>query len=340
MDSNEAVRRIGRVGAILPISVLALFLFVSAEPSEAREAGTELLQKASAVVAASGLQCSVTDAREIAANTANEVKPTISVTPNGGNNMNRGMGMGGMTNSGTSAGTTTLSDVMIDPGGGSRLTHRSKQQQTYEIACREGLGFIVVDNPNPVASGPPSVINCLEADAVDEKSANGRRCRLSENNDQSLGLKTLASLANITCPIVAGRGIGHSDHVTFFEIACQNGDGYVLSTNIVVRFDQPTQSVPCLAIPATAGQHCILTDASATLLALRQFVASRVQTCVPTGQRPVGTLGGKMVFEVACQSGEGYIARRVDANNFDTLLSCDDQAAVGKCSLAKKDSAH
>ena len=252
-------------------------LFAVECSTPALAANQDLLDKAKAAIAISGIQCDLADAREISL--------TNESAPNSSRGGRRGGGMGGGGMGGGSRGGGSRFDD--DSGGGIAMAKPGAQRTAiYEVACHEGLGFVVILGPSgpsgaansdgapsqaPAVSDAPKILaepfNCLELEESPDKLARKLRCQLDANKDQSHGLESLVASVNITCPITARHSLGHTEKASFFEIACQNGEGYILTTSRALRFDQTVRAIPCYSVPPDAGMSCTLTDVAGTSLA-------------------------------------------------------------------------
>jgi hypothetical protein len=303
----------------------------------ARAADQELLDKARNAVSLAGVQCDLADARQVPV--ANE---SSAPTSHGGH---RGGGMGG---GGRGGGSHYDSD-----GDASSGRPSATGLTIYEVACRDEFGFVLLVAPHPAGDGAPAATsnaqtataatssgpsaepyNCLELEESQDKMAKWLHCQLDANKDQIPGLKALIKGANLPCDISDQRSMGHTTQNEFFEIACRNGEGFVLSTKRALRYDGGVRAVSCYALPLDAPLSCSLAGVPDTLQALREFVIQQTQGCLPVAQRLVGiSPAGNMVFEVGCQSGVAYMVRRAQGESFDTLTACSDKAISSSCKL-------
>jgi hypothetical protein len=292
----------------LALAVCLAACLSGAGSAQAREGDDYTMRKAQTAIETTGVQCTLLDARR-------ESSQGFCASTGG-------CGVGSYSSS--------------VKGNSTRIS--GPEAYVVEVACQQGLGFFLVTYPLPEGDKTPvppvRTFTCLELGNADSKT--NLHCALAANKDQTAGLRPLAARAKIDCPIRAGRGVGHSDDQAFFEIACQDGDGYILVTDRLLRPDQPVESIPCLAADPASGTECTLTDVAPTLQAMKQYVAGQAQACVPTATHALGaTNDGELVFEVGCQSGGGYIVSYSKARKFDHLLACNDPAAGGQCSGAK-----
>lgn len=236
---------------------------------------------------------------------------------------------------------------------------RRSPPSVYEVACEEGLGFLFIGapaapgeaSPDPDAPAPPGprvqdYLNCLEANEAAQKNILLVRCELKGNDRPVEALQRLADRLSLDCDIKAARGLGHAADKSFFEIACRPPSdgkakagaegGYVLVADRALHGDRPAMAFPCYDAESNPGLRCQLTRVGPVVEALRRYVGKTASGCAPTKERLAGVLAsGQEVFEVLCQNGDGYLARRTGERAFDDLTACADKAASGACRLAK-----
>jgi hypothetical protein len=310
--------------AIPACAAIGLWL-VGAHGAMARDANAEAVAKAQAMVAATDLRCTVEEARVA----------TPEETGGGGGRRGGGHGGGGM---GGGSGASP-------EGGGA--TPRETRPPAYEVACHEGLGFILMSPRAPLKSPTgPGYMNCLEAKAGADRLVFPYECHLTENRDQTPGVRTLVTKVGLDCAVTAARGLGHTESNSFFEVACaKNADasskgrsdtGYVLIAARSASVDAPVSAFSCFDTQANPALRCDLTKVGRTINDLHRFVAKSVPGCVPTQQRLAGfAKSGAEVFEQACRNGAAYLILRADNGALSPPAPCADAALAGKCRLAK-----
>jgi hypothetical protein len=332
----SGLRRIGRASTptLLAISsalaqassaAAVLVWFIAAPPATAGDGKDDLVARAQAMIASSGVSCTLVDAGRAERQASGR---------GSGRHGGRGGGGGG-------------------PGGS---TPADGGPGAYEVACQEGVGFILFgpgrsswaahvassDAPASSSASAPQVFNCLEAKEAADWDHFPYRCQLKANRDQLRGVQAIAAHVGVDCTVSAARGLGHTADRSFFEIACAKTPrqpvagpaafGYVLVTDRAVRSDDSASAVSCIDAQANPRLRCSLTKVGATVEAIRRFVVKSQPDCVPASQRLAGvSKGGGEVFEIACQNGAGYRVHRSDDGAFDALMSCGDPALAGKC---------
>ena len=174
----------------------------------------------------------------------------------------------------------------------------------YEIACNNAEGYIV---GVPTKPGPGvQIYTCLEVAA---QPGAGIACILPENANPKAGLQALVAKDRPDCAYKDVRAIGQaSDHSeTVFEVACQDGGGYVIDTSWPVSLNKPAKFVPCV-VELETNTKCTLTDEATDATYFNALVGKIGKTCTPTNHRVVGgTADGDFYFEVACKEGKGYM---------------------------------
>jgi hypothetical protein len=305
-------------------------------PAMARDSKSEILDTAQAVVARSALACTVVDA------------DTITPEPMAGRGGRHGGGMGGGGGGGR-------------PGGAGSPTSQDQSRPIgYEVACKDGPGFILIhaqprgavrhdraDEPGDDANSPApfDYLNCLEAKEAADRTNSPLRCRLKANKDQTGPIQALVRQKGLDCAVSRVRGLGHTETQSFFELACARAadhapaklsdTGYILITGRSVLSDEPAAAYSCFDTQANPQLRCDLTHVGPTVEALHRFIAKSDPGCSPAAQRLAGisTAGGR-VFEIGCRNGAGYMLRMADDGTMDPPVACSAPGLADKCRLA------
>jgi hypothetical protein len=313
----------------LQLAALAGGSLLASGPAMARDSKAEILDTTQALVARSTLVCTVVDA------------DTITPEPTARGGGRRGGGMG---------------------GGGSPTLQSHSGTVGYEVACKDGPGFILIptrtggavrhdraEAPRDDATSSPPIeyLNCLEANEAADKTRSQLRCRLKANKDQTGPIQSLVSQKGLNCDVSRVRGLGHTETRSFFELACAKAadhagaklsdTGYVLITGRSVRSDQPVAVFSCFDTQANPQLRCDLTHVSQTVETLHRFVAKADPACSPVTQRLAGISpsGGK-VFEIGCRNGGGYMLRMADDGALDAPVACSAPGLADRCRLADR----
>lgn len=199
----------------------------------------------------------------------------------------------------------------------------------YEIACREGAGYLVLD------ARPPVVHPCLMLQGIRldrrpnrMRQANPPQCQLAGNTDPVPELTARARDARIDCEIDAVAVLGlDADRHPLIEVGCRDRAGAWLE-----GADSRTVT-SCLIVEAQGGE-CGFTDPAerareaALWLADADGPSCDVAEAVFRGRTP-----DSEVYEVRCAAADGLTFSRTDGRVVD-ILTCEDSAAVGRpCAL-------
>jgi hypothetical protein len=198
---------------------------------------------------------------------------------------------------------------------------KTKAESTfYEIACTGNEGFVIATHKAtpPVA---PDVYTCLEV------AGSPAVCSLPANLDPKLGLQPEVSKLDADCKLASAKGIGHATDgsKTVFEIACQDGSGYMLETSFPISPAKPAKMIPCFIYNQTSNVKCALTDEASADSYVDHFTAAAVKDCVVKDRRFMGaSAAGEYYYEVSCQSGKGYIVSQSPNLALAKTIDCED----------------
>lgn len=192
-----------------------------------------------------------------------------------------------------------------------------------EIACKDREGFLVVDHG---AAAAPDAYTCLEMSGA---AGGNLKCSLPENANPAQGLQSLVSRGAAGCQVAKARVLGHAPKETFFEVACQNGDGYVMETADTLSGKAPTVS-PCLAFLSSNNIKCTLSDTTAQLARVDQLAAQSDKPCQVKDRRYILTSeDNNNFYEVACQDGKGYVLQQGPDGKLAKTISCANADYIG-----------
>jgi hypothetical protein len=186
-------------------------------------------------------------------------------------------------------------------------------RNAYEVACGEGLGYLVLV-PQTAGAAQPTSVDCVSAQTTARtEQAAGRpappQCRLPANANPAQGLQTLAREAGATCTVNNARAVGRltTTAATRYEIGCSEGAGYVLDRpDAAGRASVQT----CFRAESAAGSQfrCQFTTRAQSLGALNPLVRASGRTCTISDARLAGvnTSTRNEVIEVGCQGAAGF----------------------------------
>lgn len=198
----------------------------------------------------------------------------------------------------------------------------------YEVACREGPGYLIVAGMTNIAH------NCLllasQNERFEREGASTRQaaaCRLRANQDPVRHLMSMATRAGLDCRVDEGRVVGLAPAGSpIYEIGCrravgawieQSSDGWIVTDCLEVR---------------SRGDLCQFTSGPEELTGFRQWlVGSAADACAPTHLRSMGrNTAGFSFYEVACAAGDPIVVSLDSRRRLVDVLSCADAAYIGE----------
>jgi hypothetical protein len=200
-------------------------------------------------------------------------------------------------------------------------------QNGYEVACSEGLGYIIQVG---AAGTTPTVFDCIVMDASaragEAKGQKGMvRCQLPANLKAAQSLQPLVARAGGTCTVSDARyaGTNPTTGVTVYEISCAQGAGYMLQRPRDAATN-PTL-VSCLNYLGSP-MPCALTPQEKVIASIVPVVANAKRTCDVTNARMAGQNPQTKndIVEIGCGGGRpGFFAEVTPAGAFVRALDCD-----------------
>ncbi len=202
-------------------------------------------------------------------------------------------------------------------------TSKDGKSDLYEVACQQGLGYVLLNGATSTkaydclaTAGQPSLV-----------------CRLPGNADPKQGLKPYIASAAVTCTPTNARYLGANATTTVYEVACQEGPGYLLqapvgaSTTAVV-------AVPCLQADGTANA-CTLTSKAQSMAVLNTLVTQAAKTCQISADRFIGNDShtGDAYYEVGCGAQPGFVIAATKTGGLDRVFTCAQAKGLGGCKL-------
>ena len=197
--------------------------------------------------------------------------------------------------------------------------------KSYEVACKEGLGYILVIP----TTGPAKHYDCV---SLTENAS--LRCRLSSNLDAKVQLSPLIAQTGRTCAITQTRGLGATTKGdAFYEVGCQGTTGFILETHAAAA----PEAIDCTRT-LTTNLECKFTSKDA-LEAQRTAIVQALMSqsgkpCQVTGSRVLGsTANGDNYYEVACGK-DGYVVLSDKSGAYVRAVGCANAASIaGGCKL-------
>jgi hypothetical protein len=200
----------------------------------------------------------------------------------------------------------------------------------YEVACKEGLGYVLsVKKKDPA----PGVFDCVMMMAkLPTGKPNPLACRLPANRHPTLGLQAAVTQAGHTCTVSKGRFVGATKDVDIYEVGCGEGGGYILETAPEGSGSTVApKTTSCLIYGSVAGgiTCTLLTDAEQNAY-LDKLLAASGKPCPIKARRYVGSIpDGADFYEVACTDNSGYVVQTSASGAFAKLIPCQQASGIG-----------
>lgn len=210
-----------------------------------------------------------------------------------------------------------------------------QRKEIYEIACREGPGYLVI------ATDAPAILNCLHLAATEEaqRAADASRpvtslCLLDQNKDPATALRPLAVRIAPDCVVDQAAWIGRvGEDQDRYEIGCDGRDGLWLQTRI--NQTGVTESFSCLDLVAM-GEACKFTTEAEQAATVASWLPAGTPRCAADRARVVGVAGGVRYYELSCGPEPGMMLRTTLDGHFDQAWPCAAAAGIaGGCKLSR-----
>ena len=244
----------------------------------------------------------------------------------------------------------TVSDALATGNGKVTIEGSQVDVKTYEVACNEGLGFMLQDRGEKGAFA----FDCIQvaasaaataAPAAAAPPARGQQaapaaarttCRLPANQDANAMIQPTVAASGARCTVnnVAFLGLS-STGLRRYEVACAEGLGYVVDKQ---GTDAP-KATDCLAADA-GGFDCALTPKAQRTAYIASLAAKANRPCTVSDGRYMGaTARGAQFYEVACGGAQGYVLE-VANGSVTRALDCLEAAGIGEgCKLTNTSAA-
>lgn len=196
----------------------------------------------------------------------------------------------------------------------------------YEVVCREGPGYLIVDGTSPSAH------SCLLLASQSDRFQRGERsiraapvCVLRSNRTPGRHFAAMAAQAGLDCRVDEGRVVGLSPTGnTIYEIGCRRAPG--------AWIEQASGAwivTDCLDV-RSRGDLCRFTTEPEELAGFRPRLAgSAAEACAPTQVRDMGrNAAGLTWYELTCAAGDPIVVG-VDSRRTTIVLSCTEAAHIG-----------
>ena len=189
-----------------------------------------------------------------------------------------------------------VTDAILAAQGPVTVNGKPIDTKTYEAACANGMGYFLISQD----SGKPYGFSCFAADATHAADVAAGRppgavCQLPTNANMKTMMATVLSHAGTNCAVrdLKWVGVSSASNIEFNEVACTDGNGYILRTalpgslmqpNVIACHDSPvacklTSSGPVVNIQtfkdALAAHKVACTASDSNVRAIGQQPASK-----------------------------------------------------------------
>jgi hypothetical protein len=197
----------------------------------------------------------------------------------------------------------------------------------YEVACREGPGFLIIAGMTNIAH------NCLllasQNERFERQETSTRQapvCLLRANRNPVRHFASMATQAGMDCRVDEGRVVGLSPTgTTIYEIGCHRAPGAWIE-----QADRDWIVTDCLDV-RSRGDLCQFTTEPEELAGFRpRLSGSAAEACAPTRVRDMGrTSAGLTWYELTCAEGAPVVVSLDAGRRVTNVLSCTEAAYIG-----------
>lgn len=223
----------------------------------------------------------------------------------------------------------TVADAAYLGTSNAQVNGAAVTRNAYEVACSEGLGFLIVA-PQGAGATAPTALDCVTAQTnVKNEVAAGRpagvQCRLPANARPAAGLQPLLRQAGATCTVTDAAALGRltGSGMIRYEVACSEGPGYTLDRPEKVGAAPVAQT--CFRAEQTTAQfRCTLTTKAVNLGVLTPVVTASKRACTVADARLVGRNpeSKNEVLEVGCSGTPGFFIETAANGGFVQAYDC------------------
>lgn len=221
----------------------------------------------------------------------------------------------------------TITDAVFRGTGTSGKGKDAIKVQNYEVACQEGLGFLVQQAPTKAEA-----FDCLAmkaASVYDAKGVlkSGIPCILPANLDAAAAMQPLVAKAGVACTVKDAIWIGFNatSNLNLYEVACQEGGGYFID-----RSPTKVGANDCLSA-SSPTLPCKLTPQAEQIKVIAPYLAKAGKACALSDGRFVGqsTSGSaKRYYEAACSGAQGWMVE-IKGDGSVRALDCVEASKIG-----------
>jgi hypothetical protein len=203
----------------------------------------------------------------------------------------------------------------------------------YEVACKEGLGFMIIAKDKVPE---PTVFDCIIAGSPGpDGKPSTFSCKLPGNRHPGAGLQPMITKSGRDCAIAKTRYVGSTPQENIYEVSCTQGGGYLLEdsrdySGAVVK------ATNCVDYDPAGNIKCTLITRPEQYAAVDKLVAASGKPCAIKDRRYVGsTSDGSDYYEFACNDGSGFMLKASLGGQFEEAVECGKAGGIaGGCTLS------
>jgi hypothetical protein len=208
---------------------------------------------------------------------------------------------------------------------GASDTKGGGQSQVYEVACQQGLGYVLESSKSGVKA-----FDCLATEGQASL-----KCKLPANANPTAGMASVLAAAKVTCTPAKARYVGANATTTVYEVACEQGPGYIIQAPAIGAVAGPTVALPCFETEGKGPMECTLTTKAQSQAAVAALVAKSGKACQMSADRYIGadSKSGDNYIEIGCGTQPGFVLAATPAGGVDKIISCTQATSLGGCTL-------
>jgi hypothetical protein len=205
--------------------------------------------------------------------------------------------------------------------------------EVFEVACQQGMGYII----GAPATGAPQADDCVSQMPSPGAAPTQFSCSLPANANPIAALQPWLTQAGVTCVPDKAKLLGRSPTGKIYEVACQTGNGFVLSMPAPTSANPKPTAVTCLATMSAAAK-CTLSTEEQNMAPAKALLAKAPKQCTVVNTRYVMTGQNGDYFEYECSDKTGFMILASQAGEFVRQVNCADARGVGGgCTLTQGD---
>jgi hypothetical protein len=217
--------------------------------------------------------------------------------------------------------------------GGDFMTADKAPAKIYEVACQEGMGYVIIAKTKPGADAPKAYTCMMASQPGPDGKPTPLACKLPANAHPETGLQPLMAQTGHACQVDKARTVGLGATQTYYEVACKDGTGYILQVPQAAG-GPAVSATTCLAFGPQSKVQCTLSTPAAQL-GVVDGLAAATGKCTLKDKRYVATdSAGTDYFEVACTDGKGYILHSDASGHLKETIDCAVASGIaGGCTM-------